>query len=96
MKIKAFSFERDSFTLSDVKKSVIDTLDGAGLYFESFSNANSFFEYAAGDDDTTVTTIESRYGKALGLSSTASSALATVRFTNLDLSTSESVGTLHS
>ena len=50
-------------------------------------NANSFFEYTAGDDNTTVTTIESRYGKALGLSSTASGALSTVRFTNLDLST---------
>ena len=44
MKIKAFSFERDSFTLSDVKKSALETIYGAGLYFESFSNANAFFE----------------------------------------------------
>ena len=62
MKIKAFSFERDSFTLSDVKKSVIDTLDGAGLYFESFSNANSFFEAVSSsmdDNDAVILGIES-------------------------------------
>ena len=61
MKIKAFSFERDSFTLSDVKKSVIDTLDGAGLYFESFSNANSFFEAVSSsmdDNDAVILGIE--------------------------------------
>lgn len=62
LKIKAFSFERDSFTLSDVKKSVIDTLDGAGLYFESFSNANSFFEAVSSsmdDNDAVILGIES-------------------------------------
>jgi hypothetical protein len=61
LKIKAFSFERDSFTLSDVKKSVIDTLDGAGLYFESFSNANSFFEAVSSsmdDNDAVILGIE--------------------------------------
>lgn len=62
MKIKAFSFERDSFTLSDVKKSVIETLDGAGLYFESFSNANAFFEAVSSsmdDNDAVILGIES-------------------------------------
>ena len=62
MKIKAFSFERDSFTLSEVKKSVIETLDGAGLYFESFSNANSFFEAVSSsmdDNDAVILGIES-------------------------------------
>ncbi len=61
LKIKAFSFERDSFTLSDVKKSVIDTLDGAGLYFESFSNANSFFGAVSSsmdDNDVVILGIE--------------------------------------
>ena len=62
MKIKAFSFERDSFTLSDVKMSVIETLDGAGLYFESFSNANSFFEAVSSslsDNDVVILGVES-------------------------------------
>lgn len=62
LKIKAFSFERDSFTLSDVKKSVIETLDGAGLYFESFSNANAFFEAVSSsmdDNDAVILGIES-------------------------------------
>jgi N6-L-threonylcarbamoyladenine synthase len=62
LKIKAFSFERDSFTLSDVKMSVIETLDGAGLYFESFSNANSFFEAVSSslsDNDVVILGIES-------------------------------------
>ncbi len=62
MKIKAFSFERDSFTLSEVKKSVIETLEGAGLYFESFSNANSFFEAVSNsmdDNDVVILGIES-------------------------------------
>lgn len=62
MKIKAFSFERDSFTLSDVKMSVIETLDGAGLYFESFSNANSFFEAVSNslsDNDVVILGVES-------------------------------------
>lgn len=61
LKIKAFSFERDSFTLSEVKKSVIETLDGAGLYFESFSNANSFFEAVSSsidDNDAVILGIE--------------------------------------
>ncbi len=62
LKIKAFSFERDSFTLSDVKKSVIETLDGAGLYFESFSNANAFFGAVSSsmdDNDVVILGIES-------------------------------------
>jgi len=62
LKIKAFSFERDSFTLSDVKTSVIETLDGAGIYFESFSNANSFFEAVSGalaDNDVVILGVES-------------------------------------
>ena len=62
LKIKAFSFERDSFTLSDVKMSVIETLDGAGLYFESFSNANSFFEAVSSslsDNDVVILGVES-------------------------------------
>lgn len=62
MKIKAFSFERDSFTLSEVKKAAIETLDGAGLYFESFSNANNFFEAvsnAVNDNDVVILGIES-------------------------------------
>lgn len=62
LKIKAFSFERDSFTLSDVKMSVIETLDGAGLYFESFSNANSFFEAVSNslsDNDVVILGVES-------------------------------------
>ena len=62
LKIKAFSFERDSFTLSDVKMSVIETLDGAGLYFESFSNANSFFEAVSNslsDNDVIILGVES-------------------------------------
>ncbi len=44
MKIKALSFERDSFTLSDIKNSIADSVDSAGIYFESFSDANKFFE----------------------------------------------------
>ena len=62
LKIKAFSFERDSFTLSDVKMSVIETLDGTGLYFESFSNANSFFEAVSNslsDNDVVILGVES-------------------------------------
>ena len=62
LKIKAFSFERDSFTLSEVKTSVIETLDGVGLYFESFSNANSFFEAVSkslNDNDVLILGIES-------------------------------------
>ena len=62
MKIKAFSFERDSFTLSEVKKSVVETLDGAGIYFESFSNANNFFEAVSNsmnDNDVVILGVES-------------------------------------
>jgi len=62
LKIKAFSFERDSFTLSDVKKSVVETLDGAGIYFESFSNANNFFgavSDAMNDNDVVILGVES-------------------------------------
>ena len=62
MKIKAFSFERDSFTLSDVKKSALETIYGAGLYFESFSNANAFFEavtHSFEDNEVVILGIES-------------------------------------
>lgn len=62
MKIKAFSFERDSLTLTEVKNSIIETLDGAGIYFESFSNANSFFEAVSSslnDNDVVILGVES-------------------------------------
>ncbi|MBR2876658.1 MAG: hypothetical protein IKC01_05940, partial [Clostridia bacterium] len=62
MKIKAFSFERDSFTLSHIKDSVIETLDGAGIYFESYSNANTFFEAVSAslnDNDVVILGVES-------------------------------------
>ena len=62
MKIKAFSFERDSFTLSDVKKSVVEAIDGVGIYFESFSNTNNFFEAvsaAMNDNDVVILGVES-------------------------------------
>lgn len=43
MKIKAFSFEKSSFALATVKQNVISKIDGASVYFESFSDANTLF-----------------------------------------------------
>lgn len=62
MRIKAFSFERDSLTLADVKSAVIETLGGSGVYFESFSNTNSFFKAVSdclNDNDVVILGVES-------------------------------------
>lgn len=43
MKIKAFSFERNSFAFADIKRSVLDEFNDGGLYFESISDPNKLF-----------------------------------------------------
>lgn len=61
MKIKAFSFERDSFSLAEIKRSVTDNIEGAGIYFESFSDGKKFFEAtqaALKENDTVLLGIE--------------------------------------
>lgn len=55
MKIKAFSFEKSSFALATVKQNVVSHIDGASVYFESFSDANTLFgEISAALEDTEV------------------------------------------
>lgn len=43
MKIKAFAFEQNSFSLATVKQDVASKLNESGIYFESFSDANELF-----------------------------------------------------
>ena len=44
MKIKAFAFEQNSFSLATVKQEVASKLNESGVYFESFSDANDLFK----------------------------------------------------
>jgi len=44
MKIKAFAFEQNSFSLATVKQDVASKLNESGIYFESFSDANELFK----------------------------------------------------
>lgn len=44
MKIKAFAFEQNSFSLATVKQEVISKLNESGVYFESFSEPNELFK----------------------------------------------------
>ena len=38
MKIKAFSFEQNGYSLATVKQEVVTKLNESGVYFEGFSN----------------------------------------------------------
>lgn len=44
MKIKAFAFEQNSFSLATIKQDVASKLNESGIYFESFSDANELFK----------------------------------------------------
>ena len=44
MKIKAFAFEQNSFSLATVKQNVTSKLNESGVYFESFSDVNELFK----------------------------------------------------
>ena len=44
MKIKAFSFEKDSITLAAVKNDVISEISENSVYFDSFSDPNQLFK----------------------------------------------------
>ena len=44
MKIKAFAFEQNSFSLATVKQEVTSKLNESGVYFESFCDANELFK----------------------------------------------------
>ena len=44
MKIKAFAFEQNSFSLATVKQEVTSKLNETGVYFESFSDTNELFK----------------------------------------------------
>ncbi len=44
MKIKAFAFEQNSFSLATVKQDIASRLNESGVYFESFSDANELFK----------------------------------------------------
>ncbi len=44
MKIKAFSFEKDSLTLAKIKNDIISKTSESSLYFESFSDPNELFK----------------------------------------------------
>lgn len=44
MKIKAFAFEQNSFSLATVKQEVTSKLNESGIYFESFDDANELFK----------------------------------------------------
>lgn len=43
MKIKAFSFEKNSFALATVKQNIVSNITESGVYFESISDANTLF-----------------------------------------------------
>lgn len=43
MKIKAFSFEQNSFALASVKQSVASQVNESGIYFDSFADPNALF-----------------------------------------------------
>ena len=44
MKIKAFAFEQNSFSLATVKQNVTSKLNESGIYFESFSDTTELFK----------------------------------------------------
>ncbi len=44
MKIKAFAFEQNSFSLATVKQDVASRLNESGVYFESLSDVNELFK----------------------------------------------------
>ena len=55
MKIKAFSFEQNGYSLATVKQEVVTKLNESGVYFESFSDVNELFkEISAALEDTQV------------------------------------------
>lgn len=43
MKIKAYSFEQNSFAFADIKRSVTEILTDSAVYFESFSDPKAMF-----------------------------------------------------
>ncbi len=62
MKIKAFSFEQNSFKLAELKQRVISVISESGIYFESFSDPNLLFEEiskALNDTDVILIGVES-------------------------------------
>ncbi len=44
MKIKAFSFEKDSFSLASLKQEITSAVNESGIYFESFNEPNELFK----------------------------------------------------
>ena len=44
MKIKAFAFEQNSFSLATVKQEIASKLNESGVYFESFNEPNELFK----------------------------------------------------
>ena len=55
MKIKAFSFEQNGYSLATVKQEVVTKLNESGVYFEGFSDVNELFkEISASLEDTQV------------------------------------------
>lgn len=44
MRIKAFSFEQNSYALATVKQDVVSKLNESGIYFESFTEPNELFK----------------------------------------------------
>ncbi len=44
MKIKAYSFERNSFSTADIKASIVEQLTDKSVFFESFSDPNELFK----------------------------------------------------
>ena len=55
MKIKAFSFEQNGYSLATVKQEVVTKLNESGVYFEGFSDVNELFkEISAALEDTQV------------------------------------------
>ena len=55
MKIKAFSYEQNGYSLATVKQEVVTKLNESGVYFEGFSDVNELFkEISASLEDTQV------------------------------------------
>ena len=55
MKIKAFSFEQNGYSLATVKQEIVTKLNESGVYFEGFSDVNELFkEISAALEDTQV------------------------------------------
>ena len=44
MKIKAFSFEQNGYSLATVKQEVVTMLNASGVYFSGFSDVNELFK----------------------------------------------------